>query len=127
MRQSRLFFMPFLAVAAFLALAGNVCAQNTSKPLMGAQTCQRWTQSIKEAEDEKTGLMSSRFTVMANQNWVFGYASGLNAATAQKNNLLEDLDQQTLSDWVSQYCETNPEKSVTDAIHELFRRLGRKI
>lgn len=125
MKLSRGLFMPFLAAAVLLASAQSACAQNTAKPAIGTPTCQRWTQSVKDAGNE-AGLMTNRFAVMANQNWALGYVSGLNAATSQRNNLLEDIDQQLVSDWIDQYCETHTDKNVTDGIQELFQKLGRK-
>ena len=92
--------------------------------ILGGQTCKEWTKAHRAIQGPAPELFGG---IMRNADisWLIGYASGINMASHQNQNMLRDLDADTLTDWTDRYCEKNMDRDVTDAVEALFKRLGR--
>ncbi len=112
--------MRITIAALLLALASTVVLAQTPTVMVrgqGAGGCGQWVDAI--ARDDP-----NRFTEAdAYRAWVLGYLSGM----AQGSNLnfwgrvgVNNLDNQSVFLWISNYCRANPLKLVSEAATDLF-------
>ena len=78
---------------------------------MGQLSCGAWP--VREAHNslEKAGTL----------NWVLGYLS--RGSTSRKVNLMDSVDQASISAWIDNYCSNNPLDDIPTAAYKLEQEL----
>lgn len=118
-------FSHALLIVCLLFIAKPSSAQETVTSekvvtILGVRDCSAWNDATS-GSDEDIGVVIGG---VSNRAWALGYVSGL-AGASPRENILRDLDSDTVLDWIDRYCQSNPSQGVSEAVNEMFRRLGR--
>lgn len=58
--------------------------------------------------------------------WLLGFLSGANLYKEQKNNLLKDVDRESIFLWMDKYCKEKPLDFIDDGGQALMKELYQK-
>ena len=102
----------FLGWAVFLFLLQGSANAVTVK---GAKSCAEWSELRHAPASQKLSELTTKF-------WIAGYVSGLAGAQADilRNDQLKDLSNEKMYSFIDNYCTEQPDKSLQDAIVELW-------
>ncbi|QYD70081.1 hypothetical protein KZJ38_07150 [Paraburkholderia edwinii] len=114
----QLIFMVLISIISTEALA----AKRTFTAI-GTRTCTSW---LKAGSEKGSGKDNLGIAWLSDQSWMAGYLTGINQITTNSRDLLVGLDLETISDWTTQFCQSNADADVPDAIAALFKKLKRQ-
>jgi hypothetical protein len=81
----------------------------------GPSACSKWIQARNDKDELKSAVQVI---------WMEGYLSSLNANSSGKD-VLGEVDDEVLEDWLDAYCKLHPNGSAMDAAEELFAKLAK--
>lgn len=116
--------LPLSLRAAEKASKNDTHVTTRTFTVFGTTACNKWIDNTS-SDESWTAHPERRFGRLSNLSWLAGYVSGINRATATSSDLLEDLDLDTVLDWVDTYCKAHPKDSVKEAVDAMLIRLNR--
>lgn len=112
MNKNRFLFLAIISLMPTLSIA-----ERHSYTIIGSFSCENW---LKESENfNKIGSMP--FASLAQKRWALGYLSGANSALSQ--DMLRNIDSETIFLWVDKECNKTPDEQVTGVLDKLIIKL----
>lgn len=95
------------------------CQFSVANGVRGNPNCAKWLQP------------DDAFSELANKAWLIGYLSGVNIGLATDErrkpfDYFENVTNEQLFLWMSNYCRTKPLSSVMQGASDLYREIGKK-
>lgn len=113
----KIFTRRFVFLVLLLSFHGTYAAPRIYTTI-GSRSCEKWTNDASTSGEDKLNI-----SYIADLSWLAGYVTGVNRTTTNKENLLKNIDLQTISDWVDLFCKKNSGKDIPEAIDALFEKL----
>src|ERR1700674_299407 len=106
-----------LAVIGLLTtmLFGSSTGFAAQVQVRGGQSCVKWVETHR-IPDQQTGN--------AAESWVLGFLSGM--VVANDENFLEGTDNESIFQWITNYCTQHPLEHLGDATRLLSHELRKK-
>jgi hypothetical protein len=96
-----------LIVLAFTLTANHADAAGYNKLGAGTASCGMWAAFRHE------GSTSAR--ALSAEQWILGFIDGITESSGGSLDPLNGVGAEGVWDWIDKYCQTNPQKSVSDA------------
>lgn len=90
---------------------------------IGARSCKVWNDQKAEQQKVTAEINFSQFDLLTTRSWLLGYLSGYNALLSEEIDLLDDIDADTITLWMDNYCSKNPAKGLTDGARQLAKEI----
>jgi|ERR1700730_8191266 hypothetical protein len=100
-----------ILIVASLALVGAAQAQNQFLFGIGGKSCAFWLSNAGYKEQGKT--------------WIYGYWSGLNAASQTNRMVGQNTDSDGIIGEIQKVCEAEPSMALITATDRVYRKLSK--
>jgi hypothetical protein len=97
--------VPVLIVLALTLIANEAAGYNRLGA--GTASCGIWAAFRRE------GTTSAR--ALSSEQWVLGFIDGITEASGGSLDPLNGMEAENVWEWIDNYCQTNPLKSVAEA------------
>jgi len=79
----------------------------------GTASCETWS-----ADRQRNQTFSQ-----LNQAWVLGYVTAYNIHKPVESSMTKPIDNRQIMLWIDNYCDANPDKTISDAAKALIEEL----
>jgi hypothetical protein len=111
--------LSLMALAAWFTVGSAVGAEKVVIGIGNSRSCATWTQERKVDPDS--------IALRLMEQWVVGYMTGANAALPDDEDLLQNIDFNSLMARMDEFCQANPKEDLSFAANVVALDLASRV